>query len=1060
MDAELGTTLVWQHPSQDIGANFVGALSAVTLQPDGVAIYDNLRQKLLRKQSLGNGFHFQTPAVLDVRANTLHAVVSPAAGGEAQLISWAYNTAGKRQPSTILDAGRRSVLPSPAHSIHVLSSGSASCAAVVLQDGRVTVELPDSSTPLLLPSPLSPSPQRLRGAASSSFTLALLMQGSTSSPASLHIYQLQPSQHGPDLRPVQQLAVPCPPDSAPCRASHITLHPTCCLVMWSSGAVTIIHHPSSSSSSSSSSSGGVVHAGAVCSTVHVTPPPSLLAPGTPPGPDHAPATALPASARKRKVSPGNREGTEDESSQGAPAPLLATALDDTQVLLARLLPQGQGASPLAASSTSSLLSPAPTRQQGGHILAAQSHSAGSSGTALGVPSLQYVLVDSRYGCVMSEGCVELEGLPIPTTPLSAQLLAPPFTSPTAASTAGPQLAVQQQAGPTQTLLLLAVGGSGVLLQVSAQRASLAALVGRLALGQPQLQPLAHTSSSTIPGRGKPGASPKQATAGVAPGPRGQAGDQPGVEGPVVFHLDLAAVEAATAAALHAEQGGAAENTGTPLLPAPSVAGKGGPGAGVGAADRLALQLSSKQSSSNSLVVGADAAALAAAPCRGQGQGLQLLGLPPLIHQAGSEEDADSLAAAAQLCSALTAAAITASPADVTLLLQAAALLTAAYEQLQQQQQQAQLQPLYQQQQQHKRKQRTAGKQTGAAASIHAGRSESAAAVGAVRGLSVLTLPPSLLPLTVQELAAQSQWPALASLLRSLPLHSLTGCPDLLPLLAQQQQYGLLPLACCRLGEVAPEALVACLQALLSPTTASNRAARREYAAQLRASAEQALAAAEEQLAVKAPAPAPLPPSCREQARAVPGHWPAPGSALDPDAHAAARSAMLSLARCAAAAVDGWSHQELLLHAPLALHVDVPGLQACLPQLTRSQVDRLLAYLASWLDRYHTRLGDLSLNTQLPLPQDLLFPTLQQVLDLVKVTIDSHLPHLLMATKLPASLTRMAVATKQHVDGCKALLPLQGATEHIRSGAPLPAGHVAAATLYTVQYLDLGVRAAP
>ncbi len=42
--------------------------------------------------------------------------------------------------------------------------------------------------------------------------------------------------------------------------------------------------------------------------------------------------------------------------------------------------------------------------------------------------------------------------------------------------------------------------------------------------------------------------------------------------------------------------------------------------------------------------------------------------------------------------------------------------------------------------------------------------------------------------------------------------------------------------------------------------------------------------------------------------------------------------------------------------------------------------------------------------------------------------------------------------------CQQLLPLAGATEHVRAGAPLPAAHVAAAAQYTVQYVDLNVRA--
>jgi len=42
-----------------------------------------------------------------------------------------------------------------------------------------------------------------------------------------------------------------------------------------------------------------------------------------------------------------------------------------------------------------------------------------------------------------------------------------------------------------------------------------------------------------------------------------------------------------------------------------------------------------------------------------------------------------------------------------------------------------------------------------------------------------------------------------------------------------------------------------------------------------------------------------------------------------------------------------------------------------------------------------------------------------------------------------------------VEACQQLLPLQGAIEHVRAGAPLPHAHVAASTMYTVEYVDLG-----
>lgn len=41
-----------------------------------------------------------------------------------------------------------------------------------------------------------------------------------------------------------------------------------------------------------------------------------------------------------------------------------------------------------------------------------------------------------------------------------------------------------------------------------------------------------------------------------------------------------------------------------------------------------------------------------------------------------------------------------------------------------------------------------------------------------------------------------------------------------------------------------------------------------------------------------------------------------------------------------------------------------------------------------------------------------------------------------------------------VEACQQLLPLQGAIEHVRAGAPLPHAHVAASTMYTVEYVAM------
>ena len=51
------------------------------------------------------------------------------------------------------------------------------------------------------------------------------------------------------------------------------------------------------------------------------------------------------------------------------------------------------------------------------------------------------------------------------------------------------------------------------------------------------------------------------------------------------------------------------------------------------------------------------------------------------------------------------------------------------------------------------------------------------------------------------------------------------------------------------------------------------------------------------------------------------------------------------------------------------------LQACLSRLSNLQVDRLLTYLAKWMDKYTQKLGEHA--SGVLLPKELFFPTLSQ-----------------------------------------------------------------------------------
>jgi len=73
-------------------------------------------------------------------------------------------------------------------------------------------------------------------------------------------------------------------------------------------------------------------------------------------------------------------------------------------------------------------------------------------------------------------------------------------------------------------------------------------------------------------------------------------------------------------------------------------------------------------------------------------------------------------------------------------------------------------------------------------------------------------------------------------------------------------------------------------------------------------------------------------------------------------------------------------------------------------------------------------------------------------------LDAHLNRLIMAKEPLPCLDRLLESLTQQITACQHLLPLLGCAEHIQQRAPLPAAHVAAATQYTVELLDLSVKA--
>ena len=305
-------------------------------------------------------------------------------------------------------------------------------------------------------------------------------------------------------------------------------------------------------------------------------------------------------------------------------------------------------------------------------------------------------------------------------------------------------------------------------------------------------------------------------------------------------------------------------------------------------------------------------------------------------------------------------------------------------------------------------------------------------------------PIDLLPLLLQLMSFAGCWKEIEDLLAHGSDSSSLSCikSDLLSgVLASAvaaKQFTLLGPLCSLMltsdAETPPRDLTSVLHELLSPTTASNQAPRKSYHALLRDKAQAVIARSEEVISSK--------------------NVEDPSASSVLSASKAQREA-IDLARCAAASVDGFTPRESTLHPLLSLDIDPPALQTSLSKLSNNEVDTLMEVLAKWAEKYSNDLGEgSSFATKALKASHLLIPTYAKVLEWVQVLLDSHLSRLLMANELPPAVGRLMTCIKTGVLTCQQLMPLLGATEHIRQRAPLPAAHVAAATQYTVELLSL------
>jgi hypothetical protein len=418
----------------------------------------------------------------------------------------------------------------------------------------------------------------------------------------------------------------------------------------------------------------------------------------------------------------------------------------------------------------------------------------------------------------------------------------------------------------------------------------------------------------------------------------------------------------------------------------------------------------------SLAAAVSSSSLAAATQQQQCALLELLGAQQQQQQQGGTAGSQAVAAAAERLSAVVAQ----QPVPAAELLQITQQLCAA---LQQQLQDLNAPPQPARKPRHKHMQRLQQQQQQEGMQPQHAHAE------------LLLVSQRLLGQGLAALAEAEAWQLLAELHTMQPLQSLAACPGLLLALTAGQQYALLRQVLLAAQEVPAEALVPCLQQLLSQPGQQEAAARQQEAAAMRAVAEAAVAAAE-----------------------------AAAAAGD----AAAAPVLLAMARRAAAAVDGFSASEVLLHVLLATPVDAVEVQAALAALPTPAVLRLLKALRKWVAKY----------SSLPLRESpswaswqevglegeqyassqaqavLLTPSWPQVLEWCRLVLDAHLTRLAMLPAAASLLRQIQAALQPELGATSRLGRMKGVVDHMAAGGVLPAVAEAANSAYTLELLDL------
>jgi len=175
------------------------------------------------------------------------------------------------------------------------------------------------------------------------------------------------------------------------------------------------------------------------------------------------------------------------------------------------------------------------------------------------------------------------------------------------------------------------------------------------------------------------------------------------------------------------------------------------------------------------------------------------------------------------------------------------------------------------------------------------------------------------------------------------------------------------------------------------------------------------------------------------------------------AGSAARALAARKAAAAVAAVDGFEGGELLLHTVVAAPRDDAALAASMAALPPAAAPLLAAYLAKWALALAGPAGGAD-GAGVGRPGKTLAPapSLAAVAAWAAALVDAHLPALAGDPTCHDAVRALHAVAAAEADDAAALAPLAGAAAHVAAGAALPASATAAAAMYSVELLDVGV----